>query len=258
MKCALLQMNLAENDADTNISTAERLMQSHPHADVYVLPEMWATGFVTSPSDATFAAAKQALAWMQRKAVEQQCCIAGSLPVREDNHSYNRFYWIAPDGTTTHYDKRHVFTPGGEGQHYATGERRVVVPCCGVRFLLLVCYDLRFPVFARNRGDYDVMLCVASWPAARAHVWDLLLRARAVENQCYAIGVNRVGTDRHGNYSGGSVCVDAYGRNLTPSLDGEGVLVCNLDMESLQAFRQKFPVLDDADSFTIDGLSPKE
>ena len=166
---------------------------------------------------------------------------------------YNRLYFVRPDGSVEHYDKRHLFTYGGEDKHFTRGNRRVVVAWRGVRLLLEVCYDLRFPVWSRNRGDYDAALYVASWPKSRVEAWSTLLRARAIENQCYVVGVNRIGEDPNCEYCGCSAIIDPYGRTLAEcERDKECLAEAELDMEALRAFRAKFPVLRDADRLRIE------
>lgn len=164
----------------------------------------------------------------------------------------NRFYFVKPYGEFDYYDKRHLFTYGGENKHYAPGERRVVVEYKGIRFLLLTCYDLRFPVWARNRGDYDAIIITANWPESRQHVWDALTKARAIENQCYVIAANRTGCDPNCHYTGGSVIIDAKGHTVTQAKgQAAQTITADIDIEALHTFRCKFPVLDDRDEYTI-------
>lgn len=164
----------------------------------------------------------------------------------------NRFYFVKPDGEFDYYDKRHMFTYGGENKHYAPGKRRVVVEYKGIRFLLLTCYDLRFPVWARNRGDYDAIIITANWPESRQHVWDALTKARAIENQCYVIAANRTGCDPNCHYTGGSVIIDAKGHTVTQAKgQAAQTITADIDIEALHTFRCKFPVLDDRDEYTI-------
>ena len=156
---------------------------------------------------------------------------------------------MKPDGDVTFYDKRHLFSYAGENEHYTRGESRVIAEWRGVRIMLQVCYDLRFPVFCRNRGDYDMMIFVAAWPTSRIHVWDTLLKARALENQCYVAGVNRIGTDPKCEYCGHSVIVSPYGDVMVRCEDDkECSTAAEIDIERLQSFRKKFPVLNDADA----------
>lgn len=252
MKLTLLQTDIIWNDAEANIAAAERLMADAPAADLYILPEMWATGFVATPTPSVAEASRQALAWMRQEAASRRCAVAGSLAVETDGQFRNRLFFVTPDGFR-HYDKRHLFTYGGETAHYAPGAERVVVEWAGLRILLQVCYDLRFPVFARNRGDYDLILYVANWPESRQAVWDTLTRARAIENQCFVAAVNRVGSDPACAYAGGSVCFDAYGHTLVQAAPGSGetALTVEPDLDRLRHFRTKFPVLADADDFTL-------
>lgn len=258
----LIQFDIQWQQPLANMQAAEAAIMAAPRSDLYVLPEMWSTGFVTS-TDAT-GSRKDELTWMQQMADRMDAAIAGSLPVEEDGRLYNRLYFITPkvvsplsgeESGVRHYSKRHLFTYGGEDKHYTPGEERVVVEWRGVRYLLQICYDLRFPVFSRNRYDaergaeYDCILYVASWPSSRRMAWDTLLHARAIENQCYVCGVNRIGSDPQCQYNGGTQVVDPYGRTAAACPDNEASSISvELDMERLASFRKKFPVLRDADS----------
>jgi omega-amidase len=193
-----------------------------------------------------------AFAAMQRWASKTQALICGSLSVRDGDHFHNRHYAVRPDGTFEHYDKRHAFTYGGEHAHYTPGTQRVVVQWHGWRILLLTCYDLRFPVFARNRANdpYDGVVVVANWPAVRSEPWSVLLRARAIENQAYLIGVNRLGRDGKGvDHDGRSATVDPYG--IATESRSTGWFGGSWSADDLQQFRVKFPVLHDADAFQL-------
>lgn len=216
-----------------------------------VLPEMFTTGFCTDPRVGA-ESGEQTLAWMQQMASRYGVALAGSVAVELDGDYYNRLYVVEPDGRYSKYDKRHLFTFAGEHHNYKAGDQRGIVEIEGVRILLLICYDLRFPVWSRNRGDYDMILCVANWPRARRAPWDLLLRARAVENLSYVCGVNIVGSDPNVDYSGGTAAIDFLG-NVIASVpdDQEGVATVEIDMEALRNFRAKFPALNDADNFEI-------
>ena len=252
MDVLMLQHDIAWAAPDANEQRIDALLEGQPAVDLIVLPEMWPTGFMTEPTADGLHKADDALRWMKRTARERHAAVVGSMAVQTDEGCVNRLYFVRPDGETDVYDKRHLFTYGGEHRHYRCGTQRTIVEWRGVRFLLQVCYDLRFPVWSRNRGDYDVAIYVANWPDSRIRVWDILLQARAIENQCYVVGVNRVGTDPVCTYSGHSTAVDPYGRVAARCNDHEeGAAVVRLDMEMLAAFRQKFPVLNDADDFTI-------
>ena len=252
MKITLLQQDILWANPKENVRRADEAIGLHPGSDLYVLPEMFSTGFCTSPEEVAEPADGETLQWMKRKAKETDAAIAGSVAVREDGKFFNRFYFVKPDGSAVWYDKRHLFTYGGESLRYTAGKERVVVDFRGVRILLQVCYDLRFPVFSRNRGDYDLAVYVASWPVSRREVWNTLLRARAIENQCYVAGVNRVGTDPACEYDGGTRLVDAYGKVVAACEDGkEEAITVSLDLDRLNAFRKKFPVLEDSDEFKL-------
>lgn len=255
MRVTLIQMDIAWGDIDANCRTADKQINAVPGSDLYVLPEMWSTGFATKPEDVADTDGRS-LRWMQQKADEVHAAICGSVAVKVSDGSYrNRMYFVKPSSTggtpideVEYYDKHHLFTYGGEHRRYKAGEERKIVEWQGVRFLLQVCYDLRFPVFSRNHGDYDCAIYVASWPTSRIEVWRVLLRARAIENQCYVLGVDRVGADPVCTYCGGTEIIDAYGRIVaTVPDDVQGTISYDIDLPSLQAFRQKFPVLDDRD-----------
>ena len=247
MKTVILQRDIAWADPEENCRRAEEAIGRHEGADLYVLPEMFSTGFCTQP-EGIAEREGYTLAWMKQMATRTGAAIAGSVATEEEGKYYNRFYFVKPDGTVTHYDKKHLFTYGGEHLRFTPGTERVIVEWKGVRILLEVCYDLRFPIWARNRGDYDMILYVASWPTPRVEAWSALLVARAIENQCYVAGVNRVGTDPACEYCGGSVIIDPYGKTIAACARGEECeATATIDMEKLEAFREKFPVLEDAD-----------
>lgn len=248
MKVTILQQDMVWEDVAENIRRADASIDSAPISDLYVLPEMFSTGFCTEPEGLAEPLDGPAVTWMKAKAFAKDAAIAGSVAVAENGKYYNRFYFVTPDGTVRHYDKKHLFTYGGEHYHYTPGDERVVVEYRGVRIMLEVCYDLRFPIWSRNRGDYDMILYVASWPSVRVAAWKSLLVARAIENQCYVAGVNRVGTDPSNEYCGGSTIIDPYGKVIASCKDGVTMSAsAEVDMEVLEAFRAKFPVLNDSD-----------
>lgn len=248
-RVVLVQHDIVWQDVEANLRALEHMLEGVV-ADVVVLPEMFQTGFVVEPS-AVVGAAAATLEWMRRQARRMDAAVVGSFAVREDDRCYNRMYFVRPDGVVEYYDKRHLFSPGGEAECFTAGAERRVVEWRGVRYLLQVCYDLRFPVWSRQRGDYDVALYVALWPKPRREVWRTLLRARAIENQAYVIGVNRVGMEPGLEYSGDSMVVDACGRVVMDMESRRGIAVADIDIESLGAFRSKFAVWRDADSFVI-------
>ena len=250
MKVAILQRDIIWADPAANVARADEAIRALP-SDVrlIVLPEMFSTGFAIEPEGIAEPEDSETLAWMKEVAARRGCAVAGSVAVGLFEGTFrNRFYFVRPDGNVSYYDKHHLFTYGNEHLSYTAGQERVVVEWGGVRFLLQVCYDLRFPVWSRNHNDYDCAIYVANWPTPRIEAWNILLHARAIENQCYVVGVNRVGTDPACHYSGGSVVIDPYGRDLAACpRDEESVAVADLDMEALRAFRKKFPVLKDKD-----------
>ena len=248
MKLTILQRDIVWADPAENVRRAEEAINRNPGADLYVLPEMFSTGFCTQPEGIAEPVENQTVSWMKAKASQTGAAIAGSIAVHEDGKYYNRFHFVTPDGNITTYDKKHLFTFGGEHKRFTAGSERVIVTYKGFRILLEICYDLRFPVWSRNKGDYDMIIYVASWPTPRVEAWKALLTARAIENQCYVVGVNRVGEDPGNNYCGGSRVIDPYGKVIAECEDGKEMeATAKVDMEVLEAFRAKFPVLDDAD-----------
>jgi predicted amidohydrolase len=214
---------------------------------------MWSTGFATQPDGiACPESDNDALRWMQQTAQTRQCAISGSLAIRADDGSYrNRHYFVnGRAGETYYYDKHHLFSYGGENQFYTSGQQHTIVNYMGFRLLLQTCYDLRFPCWSRyaDGREYDAIICVANWPSSRQSAWQLLLRARAIENQCYMIGVNRVGDDQKCHYIGASAVIDVTGHTLAQCRLGvPQALMCDIRMDELQRRREKFRVLDDRD-----------
>lgn len=248
MKLTLLQTDIAWNDGAVNRNNAEQLITAATGSDVYILPEMFSTGFATSPSGIAEGDAAT-LEWMKYMATLHDAAIVGSVATDCGHGDYrNRLYFVQPDDTVTFYDKRHLFSYAGEDKQYKPGTDRVIVPFRGVRFCLNICYDLRFPVWSRNHEDYDCIIYVANWPTTRIEAWNTLLKARAIENQCYVCGVNRVGTDNTCNYTGGTQFIDPYGHVLSQCPDSkESFITAYINMDKLTHFREKFPVLKDRD-----------
>lgn len=253
MNITLIQADLVWNDPAANRERFEREIFAAGETDLVVLPEMFPTGFCTRPRGAAEPDDGPTLEWMQRTARQKGAALAGSVAVEQNGRYFNRFYFVRPDDQTSYYDKHHLFTYAGEHKEYTGGDRRVIVEYKGWRILLLVCYDLRFPVWSRNRGDYDLILYVASWPTPRVEAWSALLRARAIENVCYVAGVNRIGDDPNCNYCGGTVLLDFLGKPLADAgtAGQPAVLTAETDKAALTAFLEKFPALQDADPFTL-------
>ena len=252
MKVTLYQQDIVWDNPQANRLHIEQMMAQSETSDMFVMPEMFSTGFATQPEGIAEQEPSETLSWMQETAIQNGVALAGSVAIQSDGKFYNRFYFVKPDGSEVHYDKHHLFTYGGEDKQFTAGQERVVVEYGGIRFLLQVCYDLRFPVFSRNKGDYDVAIYVASWPVTRVKAWSQLLRARAIENQCYVIGVNRTGTDPVCQYNGGSAVISPYGETIAECEWGTEMTCCaDIDMDVLYNFRKKFPVLNDADGFQL-------
>lgn len=252
MKVTLLQLNIEWGSPIENIRRAERLMAQNPDSDLYVLPEMWSTGFATEPDGiAENEADSVSLDWMRRTARERQCAIAGSLAIKVDNTYLNRHYFInGINGSVSHYDKHHLFRYGGEDRYYQPGSEHTIVEYMGIRFLLLTCYDLRFPVWSRYADalQYDAIIAVANWPESRQNAWQILTRARAIENQAILIGCNRVGDDQYCHYRGLSAIISPIGKTLVSCpANQESSASFLLDLETIHRQRTKFKVLDDRD-----------
>jgi omega-amidase len=255
LNVTVIQADLAWQDAATNRARfAQRLSPLAGSTDLIVLPEMFTTGFTMQPERVAEPADGPTLDWLREQAAQLQAVITGSVAVQVAGKFCNRLYWVRPDGTYECYDKRHLFRMGHEHEHYAAGSQPLLVELQGWRVCPLICYDLRFPVWSRRRAglDYDLLIYVANWPAVRRFPWQTLLKARAIENLSYCIGVNRVGDDGQGvPYSGDSVVLDFMGRPLleAPEQDWQGGVT--LSHAQLQAFRHKFPAHLDADEFSL-------
>ncbi|MCE2616459.1 MAG: amidohydrolase [Phocaeicola sp.] len=253
MQISLIQLNIVWAQPSDNIKKADTLIDSLPETDLIILPEMFSTGFITLPNGIAEREDCETLRWMVQKAKERNAAIAGSIAIESKGHFYNRLYFVEPDGKITHYDKRHLFSYSGEDKSFTPGNKRVIVTFRGVRILLQICYDLRFPVFSRNKGDYDMMLYVASWPTSRVKQWLALLRARAIENQCYVAAVDRVGKDPSCEYCGGTLLLDPFGETITECpMNAETTATGKIDLDTLNAYHKRFPAINDADKFTIE------
>ncbi|PSL09798.1 putative amidohydrolase [Marinobacterium halophilum] len=256
LRISLVQTHLDWQQPDANRERLTALLAPlEGQTDLIVLPEMFTTGFTMSPNEVAEPMQGPTLAWMQAQARLLGAAICGSVVI-EDAGYRNRLLFVTPEGEVEYYDKHHLFRMANEHEYYAAGTRRSIIEYKGWRILPQVCYDLRFPVWCRNRDDYDVLLCVANWPSPRRMPWRTLLLARAIENQCYVVGVNRVGEDGKGlEYSGDSLLVDFKGQAL---LDGPArepfIKTGLLNGEDLKQFRHNFPVWQDADAFTLSDM----
>lgn len=247
---AVCQFDVEWCQCSSNLALAESYV-ARAEADVVVLPEMFATGFTVDPQSVAETMQGPIVEWMRSAAAKYGRAIVGTAIIEERGCYYNRALFVKPSGEVVHSDKRHLFTLGGEAEHLTAGSQRVVVEYGGLRWLLLTCYDLRFPVWSRNRGDYDVVVYPAAWPASRRTAWQTLLRARAIENEAYVIGANRAGSDPIVPYSGDSAIIDFRGEPLAEIGAEEGVITAELDPNELEHFREKFPVMRDSDEFQL-------
>jgi predicted amidohydrolase len=250
---ALIQYDIIWEDVQANLEKLEELFVSLPvHVDLIILPEMFATGFSMNPVKVAQTMDGSIVEWMKGVAVKNDVAVLGSVAISEEGKFYNRAIWMFPSGDMQWYDKRHLFRMGGEDKHYEGGRGRKIVEFKNVRLLLQVCYDLRFPVFSRNRNDYDVAIYMANWPESRNKVWEILLKARAIENQSYVIGVNRIGQGGGIKYIGNSACIDSKGNTLIPiKKELEYIQYFKLDLDNLHQFKNSFPTYLDADDFEI-------
>ncbi len=252
LKVCQVQPALVWEDIEANLQLLEEMLeQAEADTDLVVLPETFSTGFTMQSEKLAEDENGKAVRWMMKFARNRQCYITGSLICRAGKGPvYNRLYWVSPQGIEGFYDKRHLFRPGGERENFEPGNQRKLFTLREFRILPQICYDLRFPVFSRNRGDYDVLLYVANWPASRQAVWEVLTRARAMENQSYLLGTNRVGTDGTGVPSIGGTClIDPRGNEVQRLDDKPGLLTGILELDRVREFRRSFPAWKDADTF---------
>jgi predicted amidohydrolase len=250
---SLIQSDLKWEDGLANRHHIERRLDalSEP-ADLILLPEMFPSGFTMNPVAVAEPMDGETVNWMLGIARKHDAAICGSLVIVENGQYFNRLLFVRPNGKISQYDKRHLFSFAGENRFYQSGRHKVTVEFRGWKICPLVCYDLRFPVFSRNTDDYDLLLYVANWPDARIGAWDALLKARAIENMCYAAGVNRVGQDGNGHrYTGHSNIYDCFGNALAGECEDETNLSVSLDRTALRSARDKFAFLDDRDQFTV-------
>ncbi|PCJ45468.1 MAG: amidohydrolase [Gammaproteobacteria bacterium] len=253
LKISLVQTALIWQQAKANCDyLAELLISDNTNTDLIVLPEMFNSGFTLNASKVAETMEGETIAWMKKLSANHDAAVTGSLVICENNINYNRMVIAFPDGQTQYYDKKHLFRMANEHKRYGSGNERVVIQWRDWRIALYVCYDLRFPVWCRNQNDTDLMLFVASWPAARASAWQILLRARAMENLCYVCGVNRIGRDANDiDYQGDSGVIDMAGDDVTQLGAADCLETVTLSADSLAQFRKRFPTFLDADSFSI-------
>lgn len=248
MKIAGLNLDIIWKNKNENFQLIESRFES-VEADIFLLPEMFSTGFCMDAAEVSDRN-EESLIFLKKLSKEKNAAVCGSAPVEQGGHFYNRMYFVQPDSTVSFYDKRHLFSFSGEDKVYTPGKERVIVNYKGMRILLQVCYDLRFPVFARNNDDYDAILYVANWPEKRVDAWEHLLKARAIENLSFVFGLNRIGTD--GNnlfYQESSHCFFADGTEISEKKGN--IVSAELNLEELKDFRSHFQFLNDRDSYSI-------
>ncbi len=250
LSLTLVQSHLIWEQPKANLSYFGQLLQSVKQTDVIILPELFSTAFSLSAKAESMDG--ESVQWMLNLSKEKNALILGSLLIEDNGYKYNRLICAFPDGSVQHYDKRHLFTLMKEESFIHKGDRRLTVEYKGWRICPLICYDLRFPVYSRNTDDYDILVYVANWPITRIQHWNQLLIARAIENQSYVVGVNRVGEDVNGiKYNGQSAVIDASGHIIYIGGEKEALKTVVVSKDSLQSARNKFPFLRDADKFTI-------
>ncbi len=254
LNIAILQLDLVwENPSANRAKIDELLQKTDTNTNVVFLPEMFTTGFSMNVSELAETMEGETVQWLKKRSSEHQLALCGSLIIRKNGDFFNRLLFVEPSGEIHFYNKHHLFAMGNEETHFQKGTERLIVQYKGWRICPLICYDLRFPVWSRNRNEYDLLVYSANWPHNRNDVWNTLLKARAIENQCYVVGANRVGTDKNGiEYSGDSQVICPKGKLLAKSLsDQEEMLSASLSFQEMADFRRKFPVLNDADDFNL-------
>ena len=253
IKIALIQSILSwENPNENRQQLEEKINSISQYVDLIVLPEMFTSGFTMNPKNVAETMQGETILWLKKLAQAKNCAITGSLVIKENGNYYNRLVFVFPNGELQYYDKRHLFTLAGEDKIYTAGKEKLIVEYKGFKICPLICYDLRFPVFSRNVEEYDVLIYVANWPKPRTNAWDILLKARAVENMSYVIGVNRIGTDDNNHeYVGHSQAIDFLGNYLLEAKEEEGVFVIELDKNQLIETRSRLNFLNDQDRFEI-------
>lgn len=253
LQIAIIQTDLVWENAKKNKAKLDVMLEEIQNVDIIILPEMFTTGFSMTPKPFAETMKGETVNWMQQKAKQFDAAIVGSIIIKEKNTFYNRMLFVYPNGTIEQYDKRHTFTLAGEHKEYTSGQKKQIIIYKDWKICPLICYDLRFPVWSRNVENYDVLLYVANWPKPRINAWKTLLKARAIENMSYCIGVNRVGVDANGyEYNGNSIAIDFLGNELTEVAENtEKIIYATLSKNELINTRAKLPFLEDKDTFTI-------
>ncbi len=252
LNISIIQCDLFWENREENLSHIEGLFEKCSNSDLILLPEMFTTGFSMNAESLAETMDGPTIQWLKSHASNLNSTIAGTIIVKDNSKYYNRLLWVTPSGEVHHYDKRHLFTLAGEDQGFSAGQRRVVVSLKSTKICLNICYDLRFPVWARNQNDYDILVYLANWPKTRSHHWKTLLTARAIENQSFVLACNRTGVDANGlEYIGDSGVISPSGEWLMHSNESNSVLNCKIDLDTLRNYRDKLDFLSDRDNFQI-------
>ncbi|HEX9980559.1 MAG TPA: amidohydrolase [Flavobacterium sp.] len=252
LKLVLVQTVLQWENAAANRDHIEEMIKDTQKGSLVLLPEMFPSGFTMNPEAVAETVDGTTVSWMKRMASEYDSAICGSVVITENGKYYNRLFFVYPSGETKHYDKKHLFSLAGEHKVYTPGTQKLIVEYKGWKICPLVCYDLRFPVFSRNTEDYDLLIYVANWPRPRISAWDILLKARAVENMCYVAAVNRIGSDNNSHqYTGHSQVVDHLGNYVAAPDEKQGVRLVEINKQEMLEVRQKLGFLNDRDAFTV-------
>lgn len=250
LKISLVEFDINWEKPKANIEFLNRCLENHK-SDIVLLPEMFTTGFSMNPMELAEKPFGETYHWMKSKAIEGNCAIVGSIPVKENLKYYNRMYFVSPEKTFV-YDKKHLFGYGRETEVYSSGNEIVTAEYLGWKFRLTICYDLRFPVWLRNTDDYDVVICPASWPQVRIEQWKAMLKSRAIENLAYSIGINRIGIDGYNlEYNGESKVFNPIGEEQTLTLVNENLLQTEITSDTVYKIREKYKFLDDRDGFAF-------
>ena len=254
IKITIVQSDIIWENKTANLIKYDNVLSKiTEETDLIVLPEMFSTGFLMNPEKFSENTEGEAFTWLKNKSVEKNCVITGSIITKDNNKYYNRLIWFEPNGNSDFYDKRHLFSFAGEDKHYTSGNKLLIKEIKSWKIRPLICYDLRFPVWSRNRNNYDILIYIANWPERRKDAWSTLLKARAIENQCFVVGVNRIGIDGSGiNHSGDSVVLDYFGKELSSIKPfEESYQTIEISYKELYDFRQKFNTYQDSDNFEI-------
>ena len=250
LKISLVEFDIEWENPQANLEFLDDLLENN-NSDLIVLPEMFTTGFSMNAKSIAEKPFGRTYEWMKSFSEKNNSAICGSISTKENNKFYNRFYFVTPEKTTV-YDKKHLFSYGRESEAYSPGNEIVTVDWLGWKFRLITCYDLRFPVWCRNTDDYDALICVANWPEVRIEPWKALLKARAIENMAYTVGVNRIGIDDYDlAYNGNSKIFDPIGKELKPKSPHKNLLQTEISLSTVKEYRKNFGFLNDRDLFDL-------